>query len=118
MAKARDPPGRVLDHPGRRVEPGPDLFPEMGVAGRARGENGQVRRRSRMAEGARRNRERRPDRRLDYQLVPDADLVLVGEVAATKPVIVMVRLDPAVHARPDLDAPGERPDVVEMNGAF
>src|SRR4051812_15217561 len=52
----------------------------MGIAGGARGEDGQVRRRSGMDFGARQNRGKRPDRRLDHQPVPDTDLVLVGEI--------------------------------------
>ncbi len=41
-----------------------------------------VRRRPGMAHGARQDRGGGPDRRLDHQPVPDADIVLVGEVTA------------------------------------
>ena len=34
--KRRHPPARLLDGRDRRVEFGPDLYPSMGVAGRAR----------------------------------------------------------------------------------
>src|SRR5215469_17802722 len=61
LGEARDSPGRVLDDTGRAREQRPDLLPQMGIARRTRGEDGEVRRRSRMALGAGRDREERAD---------------------------------------------------------
>ncbi len=66
-------------HADRRVQPGADLFPALGVARRAREEVGRVHDRSGLDEGARRGRSGRPDRRQHRQPDPDADRLLVGE---------------------------------------
>src|SRR5579862_8888801 len=114
VGKARDPPGRLLDDPGRRIEPRPDLFPEMGITRRARGEDGQVRGRPGVAFGARQDRGERPARRLDHQLVPDPDQLLFGEIAAKPPHAVMAGLDLAIHEKRSW-IPGTSPEMTLLS---
>ena len=80
MGKAPHPSGRVLDRRDRAVEPGPLLYAAMGVARGADPEIRGIPSRSRMGVETRPDRGRRPDRRLDQQLHPAADELLVSEV--------------------------------------
>ena len=57
-------------------------MPDLGIAGRAREEVGRVRRRSGMADRAREDRGKRPDRRQCEEFHSGADAVFGGEVGA------------------------------------
>src|SRR5207244_632195 len=80
MEKGRYRASRVLDRGDRAVEPGPLLPAQMGIARRAREKVRCVPGQSGVDRRARRDREERPDRRVDHQYDSAADQLFVGEV--------------------------------------